>query len=399
MRSRAERQRRQAAGESRSVVWPALFADPKTLSVQVWDAPSALSIPAVGKALHVHQLAGVMPLDCYRGVKPAASRPRLLEQPDLSMPGSTRFVQQHVSDWLISGNACHLVTARDAEGWPAAVRWRPSHQWAIKVDTAGEIEDYFLQGKRVPRDDVVHVAREAEGFAHARGIGIVEQYIRSLDRVALEEESERQNLRDGSVPSVAVITPNRELEQDEVDDAADSWMTKLSGPGRRPAILPNGTQVIPLTWSASEQQMIEARKMSLIDVANMTGLDAYWLGHQGGSHNYKSPGPMWLTLLRMTLEPMIRLFEDAWSQAWLPRGKTVRLNRLELTRDDLETSIRTVAAARAAKLMTYGEGRVYLGWDPDVPEPAGEPVVAPIAAVPDTTTDDEGGDGPAGEGN
>ena len=65
---------------------PPFITDPRTLSVQVWDAPSAMGIPAVGKALHVLQLLSTMPLELYRGVKPL-KRPRLLEQPDLTMAG------------------------------------------------------------------------------------------------------------------------------------------------------------------------------------------------------------------------------------------------------------------------------------------------------------------------
>lgn len=394
---RAMRQRRQAAGvESRDLVsqlWPPVV-EPRTLSRQVWDETTAASIPAVAKALHVHQLAGVMGLDCYRGVKPLP-RPRLLEQPDLSAPGSTWFVQQHVTDWLLSGNACHLVTARDATtGWPSATRYRPASQWSIVQGPDGEIDGYLLNGYEVPREDVVHVRRGHQVGAHGRGIGIVEQHLRTLDRAGLEEESERQTLKGGSVPSVAVIAPMKQFDQGEADKVADAWEAKLGGPGRRPAILPAGTEIQPLGWSATDQQMIEARKMTLTDVANLTGLDPYWLGAPGSSHTYRSPGPLWLALLRMTLEPMLALFEDAWSQSWLPRGKRVRFDRLALTRDDLETSIRTMGAARAARLYTYEESRVHLGLDPDTPEP---PATAQAPATDTDDTDDEGGDQPAGQ--
>lgn len=384
-----------------STFWPQVN-DPRRLSRQVWDARSAASIPAVAKALHVYQLAGLMDLDCYRGVTPL-KRPRLLEQPDLTSPGSTWYTQQHVTDWLLSGDACHLITARDATGWPAATRWRPSSQWSIVQTADGDVEEYLLNGHRVPLEDVVHVRRGHHPLAHGRGIGIVEQHIRTLDRAGLEEESERQNLKGGGVPSVAVIAPQKQLSQVEADAAAEAWDEKLGGPGRRPAILPNGTQVIPLGWSASDNEMIAARTMTLTDVANLTGLDPYWLGAPGSSHTYRSPGPLWLALLRMTLEPMLRLFEDAWSAAWVPYGKRVVFNRLQLTRDDLQTSIATLSAARTAGLMTYEEARVYLGLDPDVPEPKGAPVApaAPEAPAPedtaDTATTDEVGDQPAGQ--
>lgn len=386
------------AGEERGAVsqlWPPA-SSPRTLTRQVWDESTAASIPAVGKALHIHQLAGVMDLDCYRGDQPLSQRPRLLDRPDLTAPGSTWFIQQHVSSWLLSGNACHLITARDAYGQPAAVRWRPSHQWSILQSGDGELEGYLLNGVAVPVEDVVHVRRGHDPSGYARGVGIVEQYLRTLDRAALEEESERQSLRGGSVPSVAVIAPQKQLGQKDADEAADAWEAKLGGPGRRPAILPNGTQVIPLTWSATDQQMTEARKLTLTDVSNLTGLDSYWLGAPGSSHTYRSPGPLWLSLLRVTLEPMLRLFEDAWSEAWLPRGRRVVFRRSMLTQDDLQTSIATWAAARAARLATYEEARVGISMDPTVPEP--DPVVA--AATPTTPADtpqDPGADPNTGE--
>lgn len=389
-------QRSRVVQEDRAAVnsqlWPPVV-EPRTLSRQVWDESSALTIPAVAKALHIHQLAGVMDLDCYRGDRPLSVRPRLLEQPDLTAPGSTWFIRQHVLDWLLSGNACHLVTARDAENQPAALRYRPARQWEIEQAPDGEIVGYRLNGYSVPMDDVVHVRRDQDPGAHGRGVGIVEQHIKTLDRAGLEEESERQSLKGGSVPSVAVIAPQKNLTQTESDDAATSWEDKFSGPRRRPAILPNGTQVIPLTWSASDQQMTEARKMTLTDVANLTGLDSYWLGAPGSSHTYRSPGPLWLSLLRVTLEPMLRLFEDAWSEAWLPRGRRVMFRRSMLTQDDLQTGVATWAAARAAGLATYEEARVGLSWDPSVPEPA--PTVhnaAPPAADPSANSQDPGTD-------
>lgn len=357
---------------------------------QVWDETTAASVPAVAKALHIYQMIGVMPMDRYRGVKPMR-RPRLLEQPDLTAPGSTWFVQQHMTDWLLSGNAMHLVTAWDAEGWPAAVRYYPARQWHVDLATDGSVEDYYLNGRRVEnRDAVVHVRRGQRPGAHGMGWGIVEQHLSTLDRAKLEEESERQNLKGGGVPSVAVIAPQKDLDQADADAAADSWNRKMAGPGRQPVILPNGTQVVPLGWSASDSEMVEARKMSLTDLANLTGMDPYWTGAPGSSHTYRSPGPLWLALLRMTLESPARLFEDAWSAAWLPRGQQVRFDRLALTRDDLQTSIATVAAARKAGLMTYEEGRVYLGWDPDVPEPAAS--TEPASTGPAASTDDEPAD-------
>lgn len=364
------RQRRQATSdtEERTQIWPPLVTEPRTLSRQVWDAHTAKSIPAVGKALHMHQLAGIMPLGAYRGSVPVTT-PAVLEQPDLTAPGSTWYVQQNVEDWYLNGNACSLVTVRDSLGRIRATRWRPAHQWGMVLSPDGDLESYTLNGHPVRTEDVIHVRRGHQDGAHGLGIGIVEQYLATLDRVGMQEEAERSNLRGGAVPSVAVIAPQKNLSQANADAAADAWTRKLGGPGRQPVILPNGSQVVPLGWSASDNEMVLARQMSLTDVANLSGMDPYWLGAPGSSHTYRSPGPLWLAMLRITLEPMLGLFEDAWSQAFVPRGQRVRFDRMALTRDDLETTVRTMANARKGRLMSYEETRTYMGLDPTVPEP------------------------------
>ena len=97
-------------------------------------------------------------------------------------------------------------------------------------------------------------------------------------------------------------------------------MEKFAGPNREPAILPNGTQVIPLAWSPSDTQLIEARQVSLLDVANMFNLDGYWLGAPVAGMTYRTAGPQYQQILRTSLEPVLSDFEDVWSFDWLPRG-------------------------------------------------------------------------------
>lgn len=366
------RQRRQATGsgvQERGLLWSSDVADmqflePRTLSRQVWNDQGALSIPGVAKALHIHQLIGTMPLTRYRGVKPLPQT-ALLAQPDLTSPGSTWYVQQHVRDWLLNGNACHLITARDARDMPVATRYYPARLWDVHLDASGFREGYWLNGTEVPMRDVVHVQRGQHPLGRGIGWGIVEQHIMTLDRSRLQEESERQTLRGGGVPSVAVITPQKNLTQANADKAADSWNRKLGGPGRHPVILPNGTQVIPMGWSAADSEMTAARQMTLTDLANITGMDAYWLGAPGSSHTYRSPGPLWLALLRMTLETPIKLMEDAWSAAWLPEGETLKLDRLALTEDDMASEVNMVIKAVQSGLWSREEGRIRLKMDPN----------------------------------
>lgn len=370
------------------IVWPDASFGPPPL----WVNPlGALSIPAVSRAVAVY--AGQIkqaPLDDYRGVSPQ-DRPRLLDQPD---PDQARawFVQCQVEDYLCNGNAVSYVTAYDGAGGVAAVTWLPAAWVAITCPPQDYTRPvYWLSGNKLDTSRVVHVKRGADRWCPARGVSVLEQHLSTLDRVAMQEAYETQTLRDGAVPSAAVITPNPRLGQKEAEEAKIDWLTKFIGPGRQPAILPAGTQVIPLGWSPADSEMTAARQMSLTDVANAFNLDGYWLGAPTSSLTYRSPGPMYTHLLRVSLGPVIADFEDVWSAAWLGAGHRVVFDRAALQRDDLAASVNMVLAATGAAppIMTVTEGRSYLGWPP---APADlvttSPVdTAPVAGQPEPSTE------------
>ena len=362
------------------VVWP--HENAAAGATMVYDPYSALKIPGVGRALGIYtgQIKQA-PMDAYKGVEPMA-RPRLLDQPD---PNASRtwFVNSQVEDYLLEGNAVSLVTVRDkTTGWPAAVTWIPAYWLSIAAPPRDWTQPkYLVGGYELPARDVIHVKRGADRYCPARGVGVIEQHLSTFDRVAAQEEYERQNLREGSVPSAAVITPQQRLGKRAADQAKIDWLDKFIGPGRRPAILPAGTQVIPLGWSPADSQMEEARKLSLTDVANAFNMDGYWLGAPSASMTYRSPGPMYTHLLKVSLGPVIADFEDIWSTAFLPRGQRVVFDRIVLQRDDLSAAVDTIVKATGADppIMTVEEGRIYLGMSPT---PAGVATTSPVDTQP-----------------
>lgn len=363
-----------------SQVWPPVI--PSTLERQVWDSTTARGLPGVAMALHVYSLIASCQLQLVRGsdVLPA---PRMLDRPD---PDEARvtFVGSHVEDWWLNGNAASLVTARFAggpvAGYPAAARWYPSWRWTVQDDGRGQ-PLYRLDGRDVPREDVVHVKRGQDPRFPLRGMGVVEQHLRTLNRAGLEEAAESASLTDRGTPNVAVITPMTDPDEADLDAAADKWVEKFGGTRPKPAMLPAGTQVVPLSWNPQEGQMIEARKMSVNDVANIFGLDGYWLGAEASSHNYKSPGPLFLLLTKVSLAPVMEVFEDVWSNAWFPgRGTRVRFDRRQLLADDLGSMISAFAAG-ARFFPDPNEPREYMGFPP-LPESAFPPAVPPAPMPP-----------------
>lgn len=347
------------------VVWP---PDDSGWSIgQNMTEQRLKAIPAIGRGLAlIEGMAMQMPLEAMRG-DVVLPRPRLLEQPD---PTENRawFVAAQIDDYWVHGNAVHLVTVRDSTGWPSAVRHLPAAWVDMVVDVDGR-RTYYYGGRELPTGDVVHVRRGIDPSNVHRGIGVLEQFARSLVRISRQEAYEQAVMDGAAVPSAVVITPNEKPSQDELDKAAERWAEKFSGPRRRPVFLPRGSEVRPLSWSPSDSQLIEARQLSLTDAANVMNLDAFWVGGSVASGlTYRSPGPMWLNLLRQTLAPILEPLELAWSSAWLPHGQRVRFTREAILIEDKNTTMAWVRGARAVNVISRSEARVALGYSAELPE-------------------------------
>ena len=125
-----------------------------------------------------------------------------------------------------------------------------------------------------------------------RGVGVVEEHLSSLDRVATEEEYERNAFTNGAVPSVAVITPSSHLD-------AKRWQTRpkqigwTNSAGRRVNRFSYRTAPPLSRWRGHQpiRNWSEARHMSLLDVANMFNLDGYWFGRAGDGPYLQNGGP------------------------------------------------------------------------------------------------------------
>jgi HK97 family phage portal protein len=370
----------------------------------VYDAQSARRIPAVARALQLFTgFCKQMPLEAFRGYERIDPTPRLLTQPDPTR-GVGWFIQVSVEDYLLNGNAIGLITARGFDGWPLACAWLPSDWVFILYDQYTGTTQYSYLGEILPFDNVVHVRRGADRLYPGRGVGVVEEFLSSLDRVAMEEDYERGALSDGAVPSVAIITPQATLTEEVADQASAQWAAKFSGPVRQPVILPNGTVVQPLAWSPTDAQLTEARKASLLDVANIFNLDGYWVGSPTAGITYKTAEPQYQQALRTSLEPVLTDFEDAWSAAWLPRGTNVRFQRSQLLREDLATSTTAAVALKNAGITSLAESRILVGLPPEGGGSAGigadTPADANVASpddpnAPTPDTGETGGDTPS----
>ncbi|AMS04660.1 phage portal protein [Acidipropionibacterium acidipropionici] len=328
------------------------------------DPDRAKGIPEVARALGiVASMPATMPMKAWTGPELSPWPWMILMRPDPTAE-TAWFVEQNFMDWWIHGNAVSVVTSRSESGWPMTMAWVPAPRVAVTEEPESGAPIYWIDGVQVDSRDVIHVRRGANRWNTLIGVGVVEQHLAALGKVADQQAYEARVLDTSAVPSVAIVVPNSELSQEEADAAKQSWVEKYGGPKREPAVLPNGTEIVKLAWSPADQELSEARKLSRVDVANMFNLDGFWLGAESKGLTYRSPGPMFLMLIRQTLGLMIAQFEQAWGTAWLPPGTDLRFDRQAILGDDMSTTITFLSQAVNTGLMSVNEGREYLGKSP-----------------------------------
>lgn len=342
-----------------------------------WSGERARGIPGVGRALSIYTgLIGQMPMQRYRGPEmlPATT---FLQRPDPDSPAEW-FVGMQVDDYLMHGNAVHVVTGRNAEGWPSSVTHLPAARVTLTPAVSPLARpSYAFDGAGLPADDVVHVRRGCDPMFPRRGMGVMEQHLRSLGRIYHQEAAEDGNLTKAAVPSVAVIAPNPRITDPEIRAAKEQWEDMYGGPVRRPGIFPHGTAIQTLSWTPTDAQMIEARQFSLVDIANVMNLDSWWLSAPGATYQYKSPAPMFSALLKTSINPVAAQLEAEWSFRWLPWGQRLRFDRRALESGSYGEAVGVAAEGMAAvgadgsPLFTTEEARAMIGM--------------PVAATPQTS--------------
>lgn len=359
----------QVVDPSTGQVWPPTVdaATGAVIGSGVVSAKVVEAVPAVGRALGV--IAGrmaQMPLTLWsRDTKLAT--PRLFEQPDPMIDYPT-WMSALVWDYFIHGNAVVYDTTVDDEwGMPQTAMWIPAEKVTAVVDPGTGLVRYSVGGVQLDADRVHHFRRRLDPTNPWRGIGVLEQYMRTFAKISDQQAYESTMLRESGVPSIAITVGNPDMSQEEAERAKESWKGKFSGPVREPAVLPQGTVVTPLGWSPHDSQMVEAQKMSRGDVADLFNLDRYYLGVSDGNFNYKTAGTMASALVTDTLGEHLRTFEAGFTAGWCLPGRRVRFDPSEITADSPAVMADWLVPLVQAGIVSVDEARARLGFAQGAP--------------------------------
>ena len=317
---------------------------------------TALGIPALYRCVNlIADSIGSLPLVAYRQGDRVRPQPAILTMPDRTM---TRMdmIASTVMSLLIDGNAYWLLGDRDELGYPRqAVLLAPD---AVNIRTAqnGATIAYQVAGQVYQPEDVLHI-RGLTFPGSVKGMSVIEHHRRTLGIGIAGEDCASELYNAGGLP-VGVLEVDADITREEADALKAGWIANNGGRNRTPAVLANGIAYKPLSFSASDLELIDARRYSAQQICTLFGVPPHMVGvaMYGTSMTYSNVTQDSIQFVRYTLRPWLSRVEQALSML-LPRGQDARFILDDMLRADTATRYSAYEVGIRAGFLTAEEVR------------------------------------------
>lgn len=377
-----------------------------------------LQISAAWRAsLLLSEVLGRLPWDEYRDPSDAdpddppekQPTPPILDQPS---PPDTRIVTLSSLglDALFHGNAVAIYTDRDRQGYPAAMApveaervWIKRVQrgdglpwplgsiayWIGPEPWPGHDPNEHSGGKWYRPDDIFHVKGLCRPGA-LRGMGVLEVGLNG-GPLALAQtlNSQAANVSEAGVPTMHIRSFDPDFDSGQASELkAKAQETQRV---RSPMVTNALIEAKPLAWNPTETQLLEARRLSLVEIANMFGLDAEWVNAGQVSGTYQNIEQKGIDFLRHSAGGWLARFEQALTLI-RPRGRWVEANRNAELQADTLTRYQVYEIAVRNGILTRDECRALERRKPLTPKQQ-------LEALPGDVTSHEPAGPPGGNAN
>lgn len=317
---------------------------------------TSLSIPAVYRCVNlISDSIGALPLVAYREGDRVRPQPAILTQPDRTM---TRMdmIASTVMSLVMDGNAYWLLGDRDELGYPRqAVLLAPD---AVHIETAqnGATIAYRVAGQVYQPEDILHI-RGLTFPGSVKGMSVIDHHRRTLGISIAGEECAAELYNAGGLP-VGVLEVDADITREEADALKAGWIANNGGRNRTPAVLANGIAYKPLSFSASDLELIDSRRYSAQQVCTLFGVPPHMVGvaMDGTSMTYSNVMQDSIQFVRFTLRPWLSRIEQSLSTL-IPRGQTARFVLDDLLRADTAARYAAYEVGLRAGFLTVDEVR------------------------------------------
>lgn len=249
---------------------------------------------------------------------------------------------------LLRGDAYTLID-RNAAGLPRALI---PLKWAdVEVTTENGRLKYWIGGDlRIKRDqdDVLHFP--GFGFDGEKGMSVIQWAARNAAGTAMAmDEYSGKFFAGGAHPSIVLNAPGK-MSPDQIGNLQRAFAEKYAGVDnahRLPLVLTEGLKAEPLSITAEDSQLLDARKFQVIDIARAFGVPPHMIGETSASTSWGSGiESMSRGFVTYTLQPhLIPIEQELNRKLFRTSGRFIEANRDALMEGDSKAQAEYFRAA------------------------------------------------------
>lgn len=342
------------------------------LSTQVVTQQGVLGLPAAWAAVNMIAHASAMMLasgDVYGpdGTELQPTPPQVAK-PNAMYGSGYEFWFEVVTTLLIYGNYVGLIYNGQV------VPVHPSHV-ECRISSEG-LPVYRIGSEVYANDDVLHV-RGLTMPGTWWGLGVIEAQRRTLAASVNMQTFAGTTYSTGAVPTAVIKLDAKNVPQDILTQVGQDWQNSFSNGNRKPVVLPQGIDVMPLSWSPEDAQFLQSRQFNVAEVALMFGLNPADLSATigGQSLTYANISEVNMERIKRSYAPWVVRVEQAWCKL-LPDGYCFTASPEALLRMDTKSRYESYQIALSAGWLTVDEVRAFENLQPmGTPTPSDQPLL------------------------
>ncbi|TVR11935.1 MAG: phage portal protein [Salinarimonadaceae bacterium] len=342
-------------------------ASPSTSSGVAITPETALRVPSVACAVRtIAESVAQLPVHLYRRDEQTGAKARATDHPAYAL------IHDDANEWtsayelklaimvdaLVRGNGYAFVNRVGGEP-REIIRLDPG---TVRVDLSMGAPRYFVRqasGEReIAREDVIHIrALSLDGAIGKSPVNLAAEAI----GIALAQEGHAGRIfGNGGRPSGVLKAPGK-LSAQAADRLRQRWGdVHAGGASGKTAVLEEGMDFVPLTFTSVDLQFLELRSFQVIEIARAFRVPPHLLFELGRA-TWANSEEMGRVFLTYTLMPWLKQWEGALRRALFTREeRSTHFAEFlvdDFARADLESRASAYSSLIAARVLNPNEAR------------------------------------------
>ena len=352
---RANEQRWSPSRWSQTVPPPSFSSTPNFSGMPV-DEETALQVSTVMACVTLlSDSVAQMPLHTYRvqgNSRTWLPLPAVFERPNESQETSD-FLYQIVASLALHGNAYVFIDRGVASRTPDMMVVLPAPQVKPQYREDGRTVEYRYNNEVFGPERVLHL-KYLSVPGRPDGVSPLGAQSNTIGLALAMQRHMAQFYSEGATPS-GILSTTQALTADQVAEISRQWNSEHQG-RRRTAVLQGGVSFSPITSSAADQQLVQAREQQMLDIARAYKVPPWVVGLKGDPATYQNVESAMTLFVRFAVMPFVKRIENALT-GLLPAPQIARLNMDAMLRADTRNRYEAYSRAIQYGILSRNEVR------------------------------------------